>query len=154
MKAITLWQPWAWALIHGGKDVENRVWRTHYRGPLIIHAAKRKPTSDELWSVLETAEAIETFGEHMHWATQMAPALRAVMGNPDALRAACQLGGVIGRVDVVDCMQGHSSPWAFDDQWQWVVRNPVALPFRRYKGQMGFFEIPEPGAVPKSEDSK
>ena len=31
--------PWAWATIYGGKDVENRSWRTAYRGPLLIHAS-------------------------------------------------------------------------------------------------------------------
>jgi ASCH domain len=35
---LTVRQPWAWAIIHGGKDVENRSWRTKYRGPLLIHA--------------------------------------------------------------------------------------------------------------------
>jgi hypothetical protein len=24
MKAITVKQPWAWAIIHGGKDIENK----------------------------------------------------------------------------------------------------------------------------------
>jgi hypothetical protein len=33
IKALTVRQPWAWATIYGGKDVENRRWRTTYRGP-------------------------------------------------------------------------------------------------------------------------
>lgn len=40
MKGITVKQPWAWAIIHGGKDVENRSQMFSYRGPLLIHAAK------------------------------------------------------------------------------------------------------------------
>lgn len=42
MKAISVRQPWAWLLIHGGKDIENRDWRylPTYRGPIAIHAAK------------------------------------------------------------------------------------------------------------------
>ncbi len=39
MKALTVRQPWAWALMEGGKDIENRKWATTYRGPLAIHAA-------------------------------------------------------------------------------------------------------------------
>lgn len=27
MKALTLKQPWAWAVAHAGKDVENRTWK-------------------------------------------------------------------------------------------------------------------------------
>lgn len=38
MKVLTVRQPWAWAIIHGGKLVENRTWLTHYRGPVAIHA--------------------------------------------------------------------------------------------------------------------
>ena len=41
MKALTIKQPWAYAILRLGKDVENRSWRTHYRGPLLIHAAAR-----------------------------------------------------------------------------------------------------------------
>jgi hypothetical protein len=37
MRAITVRQPWAWAITHG-KNVENRSRGTSYRGPLLIHA--------------------------------------------------------------------------------------------------------------------
>lgn len=40
MKAITVKQPWAWAIAHGGKTVENRSRGTAYRGPLAIHAGQ------------------------------------------------------------------------------------------------------------------
>jgi hypothetical protein len=38
---LTIRNPWAWAIVHGGKPVENRGWRTAYRGPLLIHAGAR-----------------------------------------------------------------------------------------------------------------
>ena len=38
MKALTLHQPWATLIAQGHKRVENRTWRTGYRGPLAIHA--------------------------------------------------------------------------------------------------------------------
>ncbi|WKN47132.1 hypothetical protein [Nocardioides sp. Arc9.136] len=41
MKALTVQQPWAWAIVHGGKDVENRTQAWSYRGPLAIHAGQR-----------------------------------------------------------------------------------------------------------------
>lgn len=37
MKALTVKQPWAWAIFNG-KDVENRTTMWKYRGPLAIHA--------------------------------------------------------------------------------------------------------------------
>lgn len=42
MKAITIWQPWATLIAIGAKRYETRSWSTTYRGPLAIHAAKRK----------------------------------------------------------------------------------------------------------------
>ena len=41
MKALTVQQPWAWAIMHGGKDVENRTQAWGYRGLLAIHAGAR-----------------------------------------------------------------------------------------------------------------
>jgi hypothetical protein len=41
MKALTIRQPWASLIVAGIKDVENRSWRTNYRGRLGIHAGSR-----------------------------------------------------------------------------------------------------------------
>lgn len=48
MKALTLWQPWATLVAHGIKQHETRSWWTPYRGPLVIHAAKRPCTTGTL----------------------------------------------------------------------------------------------------------
>lgn len=42
MKAITVWQPWAWLLAAGIKHDETRSWRTNYRGEILIHSAKKE----------------------------------------------------------------------------------------------------------------
>ncbi len=43
VKALTVHQPWAWSVIYGGKDVENRRWKTSYlpRASGIVDAARR-----------------------------------------------------------------------------------------------------------------
>ena len=46
MKALSIRQPFAHNIIHDGKDVENRTWRTHYRGPVLIHAGVSKAELD------------------------------------------------------------------------------------------------------------
>jgi hypothetical protein len=43
MKAITILQPWASLIACGAKQIETRSWKTSYRGPLAIHAAKAIP---------------------------------------------------------------------------------------------------------------
>jgi ASCH domain len=41
LKVLTVRQPWASLIVAGVKDVENRSWRTNYRGRLGIHAGSR-----------------------------------------------------------------------------------------------------------------
>lgn len=45
MLAITVQQPWAWAIIHGGKNVENRTrpgtWRRAVGQRIAVHAGQR-----------------------------------------------------------------------------------------------------------------
>jgi hypothetical protein len=38
LRALTIKPPWAWAIAHAGKRIENRSWTTKYRGPLVIHS--------------------------------------------------------------------------------------------------------------------
>lgn len=41
MKAITLWEPYATLVAIGAKPDETRSWKTNYRGPIAIHAARK-----------------------------------------------------------------------------------------------------------------
>ena len=37
---LSVRQPWAWLLVNGYKDIENRNWATEFRGRCFIHAGK------------------------------------------------------------------------------------------------------------------
>jgi hypothetical protein len=39
MKALSIKQPWVHAILHEGKDIENRCWRRSFRGWLALHAS-------------------------------------------------------------------------------------------------------------------
>ncbi|GLW64124.1 hypothetical protein Arub01_23680 [Actinomadura rubrobrunea] len=41
MQAISVQQPWAFAIARGGKTVSNQEASTAYRGPLLVHASMR-----------------------------------------------------------------------------------------------------------------
>ena len=41
MKALSIKQPWASLIAHGIKDIENRNWKTHFRGRIYIHASAK-----------------------------------------------------------------------------------------------------------------
>ncbi|GAS94386.1 uncharacterized protein RMCC_1352 [Mycolicibacterium canariasense] len=90
MKALTVQQPWAWAIFHG-KNIENRTQLWKYRGPLAIHAGMR-------WS---------DRGEN-------SPLVRAAFRqHADDTRLADEAGAIIGVVDLVDChyTAGCCAPW-------------------------------------------
>ena len=48
MKVIVIRQPWAWLIVNGFKDTENRSWSTRYRGTLLIQASVSRPTKRKL----------------------------------------------------------------------------------------------------------
>lgn len=97
MKAITIKQPWAWAVIFGGKDIENRSWVTHYRGPLLIHAG-----------AAYRADVLLPKGVHV----------------PD--RDDLDFGAIIGVVDLHDVVQRSRSRW-FEGEYGFVLRSPRPL---------------------------
>ena len=52
IRALTIWQPWASLMCLGIKRIETRGWATRYRGPLVIHAAKRMVQDPRLEDLL------------------------------------------------------------------------------------------------------
>lgn len=132
MQAISVHQPWAWALLHAGKDVENRTWPTSYRGPLAIHASKTRASYD----AQDPATWLSLFGlELPPWESLAAGALVGVMDLVDCVQVPVGVGGYIpGR---------GKSAWA-QGPWLWVVENPRPLaepvPCRGYQG---FFSVPD-----------
>jgi hypothetical protein len=121
-RVLTIRQPWAWAIIHGGKDVENRSWPTKHRGPLLIHAG--------------SAFEADGYGTVEQLATRRPPATGEFIH-----------GAIIGVVDLVDCQQDVVSAWAVPGQWHWVLRNPrsfdQAVPC---PGKLGLWR-PPPGVA-------
>jgi len=51
-----------------------------------------------------------------------------------------QRGGIIGSVEIVDCVRQSESPWFFGP-CGFVLRDPKLLPFRPLKGALGFFNV-------------
>jgi len=125
MKALSIRQPWAWLIIHAGKDIENRNWKSHYRGPLLIHASSGLTRREY--------DAVRFWVSQFHHG--MIPSFEAM-----------QRGGVVGMVDVVDCVTKSTSPW-FEGPYGYVLSNPKPLPFTKWSGQLGFFDIPESSLI-------
>lgn len=138
--ALTVWQPWAWLVVNGFKDIENRDWRTHYRGQVAIHAGK---TLDQ-----DCVHALTHHAGPYHPVTgqpfQIDTGSRRIgeengfdVFNPPAW--ADQRGGIVGVAEIVDCVEFSDSPW-FVGRYGFVLRNAQPVPFIPVKGKQGFFD--------------
>lgn len=116
MMAISIRQPWAWLILNAGKDIENRDWPTKMRGRVLIHAGKGM-TKDEY---------------------EDAPMHIVDLPDYDDLRR----GGIVGSVEIVDCVTDSQSEW-FYGKFGFVLRDPRPIPFIPYRGQLGFFPVPD-----------
>lgn len=126
MKTLSIRQPWAWLIIHGGKDIENRSWPTCFRGRFLVHAAKGM-TRAEYEDARDTAM-------HINPAIQL-PAFEELAR-----------GGIVGSVELTDCIDDSASPWFFG-KFGFVLRNPEPLRFSPMSGRLGFFDVQEGGAA-------
>jgi hypothetical protein len=125
MLALSIRQPWAWLILHAGKDVENRNWPTRVRGRVLVHAAKGM-TRDE-WADAWT---------FAHGSGASVKAIEAGLRRDTILR-----GGVVGTVEIVGCVSESDSRWFVGD-YGFVLSNPRPLPFVPWKGALGFFDVP------------
>jgi len=39
LRCLSIHQPWAWLICAGAKQIENRTWKTDFRGTIVIHAS-------------------------------------------------------------------------------------------------------------------
>ncbi len=128
MKALSIRQPWAWAIVHAGKDIENRSWPTRLRGQFLVHAAKGV-----------TRDEYDEAADFIHGVLNPGPgAFSLSVPHFGELKR----GGIIGSVELVHCVSSHWSPW-FCGPHGFVLANPEPLPFRRMQGKLGFFEAME-----------
>ena len=132
--ALSIKQPWAALIVHGLKTIEIRRWPTARRGRILIHAAGVPDSRPEAW-------------RHV----------------PKELQALAQLkGGIIGSVELTDCLSYRDLPSFLADQpshhneasWfeppllcGFKFAEPMVLPFHKYPGWFRFFKVPQAPAV-------
>jgi hypothetical protein len=130
MKALSIRQPWAWLIVSGHKDVENRTWATNFRGRIYVHASKR----------LDRMSLIMITSGGMNINKEVRDAVSA--------KTSWALGAIIGEIEIVDCVTQSDSPW-FTGPYGFVTRSPELykrpIPCR---GKLGFFEADIPKTNP------
>jgi len=127
MKAASLYQPYASAMALGWKKIDTRSWGTSYRGPLLIHAAKKIIS----WPSIE---------------------IQALFDEIAFLPSDLPLGVLLCRVFLVDCKKitidnrpegieralGNYAPGRF----MWVTEGLKAFDPIPFRGRQRIFEVP------------
>ena len=170
MRALTIRQPYAWAIIHGGKNVENRTRNIvgDFKGLVAIHAAQ-KPTEicelpdrdHPLWPPLVSAHkaypenreidferfaygavigVAEIVGSHMTGDTLVC---RRTQGRAMFGKLYTEAPS---KIRLVERDVGPCSPWAdmTPGMWHIELANPIALPEPvPCRGRLGLWTLPE-----------
>lgn len=116
MKALSIQQPWAWLIVNGYKDIENREWSTNERGPFHVHTGQKFDR------------------EGYNWIRRAFPEIP--MPKPEEF----QMGGIVGQMTITGCVTSSSSKWFFG-RYGFTLADAVPCEFRKYKGQLKFFEV-------------
>lgn len=127
MKALSVRQPWAWLIVEGHKNIENRWWHTYHRGPLLIHASAKHITRDEqiMFAALCDREGI-------------------------AMPTELPYGGIVGYVDMYACWDSvdmstigrRYAKWYELGKTAWWFRDAISLPLIPCKGSLGLWDVP------------
>jgi hypothetical protein len=123
-------------IIYGGKNVENRDWPTTVRGRILIHAAKTMTPTEwtHAWDLAQGAGA----------------GLKGMEAG--VTRENIQRGGIIGSVEIYDCVTTSCSEW-FIGSYGFLLRKPRPLPFTPWRGQLGFFDVPVGGLPAETREA-
>jgi hypothetical protein len=114
IRILSIRQPWAYLITAGIKAIENRIWTTGYRGPVLIHAARR-PAETSI--------------------QQIERKFRVVV--PRDLRR----GGVVGIAGIADVLTSSDNPF-FEGPYGFALVGAQMLPFMPCAGALGLRVAP------------
>jgi hypothetical protein len=128
--ALSIRQPWAHAIVHLGKRLENRDWSAanpamKFRGPVCIHTGSGMTRTE----YNEARDFMSSIG----------------VACPPPHRL--QRGGIIGTAEVADIIKDSADPW-FMGPRALVLQNVQPVSFIGCAGQLGFFEWKANGLSP------
>ncbi len=149
MKALSIRQPWAWAIVNAGKTVENRDWKPD--GPN-MREARRLQNSDIALHAGKGMTRKEYLDYLLFARSILAPS--AVVQTPK--REDLERGGIVAVarfVGIVDeriedyetrpeLNAARWSPWFFGP-YGFALANVRKTKFAAINGALGFFDVPD-----------
>lgn len=95
MKALSIKQPWVSLIALGIKDIENRTWKTNFRGRIYIHASGK--SAGDFLQLLTNRQLHNVV---------------CGLSNYNSFEDELKYSAIIGEVDIIDCVINHDSIWA------------------------------------------
>lgn len=145
-RALSIRQPWAWAILRAGKRIENRDWKGHggnsgrdkgFRGEFYIHASMA-PTPRRM------RDEIEDFIDFVLQRRISLP--RGAVEDKLTPRGLLdEQGGIVGIARVVDIRpngDAPTDPWAIAGCLGIVLADVRPVPFVPCKGALGWWKVP------------
>lgn len=129
--ALSIMQPWAWLIVNGHKDVENRTWKRDFRGRIAVHAGLRMDI-DAMRDLIRGIHPVT--GEALPAALIDSIVYADIWGD-------FHRGGIVGEVTITGCSDDVDSLW-FVGPYGFTLADARPLPFRPLKGALGFFKVP------------
>lgn len=126
MKALSIRQPWAWLIVNGHKDIENRTWPTKHTGHVLIHASKGMTATE----YVQVRQWLKDHPDQKLRAIELPPA------------GALERGGIVGMAMLVGCdYDSRKSSWAQAWHFGFKLQSARTLPFTPLKGMLGLFTV-------------
>jgi len=146
MKQLTVKNPWAQLICEGIKDIENRTWKTNFRGRVLIYSSEIpaiKQSKIQSKNPLDclSRDQLLSLGDKKYCCGDGLNQFHLYKNK-----------AIIGSVEIVDCVVNHPSIWAektneIDFQagkpiYNWVLANPILFdkPIENVKGKLSFWE--------------
>ena len=140
--ALSIRQPWAWLIVHGFKDIENRSRNIgNHLGPILIHAGQTM-TLDDYCACKE-------------FLNSKFPNRGKGMSLPDYYNLKAQCGGFVGHCVIrAHGNLQHTSPWFTNAGYWYLLEQAKPCKLIPYKGRLGFFYAVMPSVPSVNSCSK
>lgn len=143
MLALTILQPWAYAIRHLGKDIENRMWTPPAKligERFCIHAGQFKPTEKPSAHNEKLAEALSDLVAHCE--------LRGIEipEGHNGASVAAESGAIVAVATLDSVVMASDSPW-FVGKFGWVLRDVVNIEPVPMRGAQKLWTVPQEQAA-------
>lgn len=124
MKTLSMYQPYAWLVVNGYTDIDDRTWPSNHKGELLIHASKKIDMRQY------------EYAKH-------------VLGIDLPAPEAFDYGGIVGKVTMTGCLRpgeptdvpaarrAHGGPHCYG----FVFQDQQTMDFIPCRGMPGMFDV-------------